>query len=95
MEQQLQSGTDRTMNKVREIPERAEDIAMDARTRLNETVQTMTRRANDVARYTDRVVQANPWTSVGVGFGAGVVFGALLAMAIGASQRSTISRMMR
>jgi ElaB/YqjD/DUF883 family membrane-anchored ribosome-binding protein len=91
----LQSTPDRTMNKVREIPERAEDIAMDARARLNETMQTMSRRAGDAVKYTDQVVQANPWTSVGVGFGAGVVFGALLAMAVGASQRSTFSRMMR
>lgn len=86
------STTDRTMNKVRDIPERAEDIASDARTRLNDTVQQMSRRASDAARYTDRVVQANPWTSVGVGFGAGVVFGALLAMAINA-QRSPFSRL--
>ncbi len=91
--EQLQSSTDRTMNKVREIPERAEDIATDARAKLNETMQAWTRRAGDAARYTDRAVQANPWTSVGVGFGVGVVFGALLAMAIN-TQRSAFSRMM-
>ena len=89
--EQLQSTADRTVNKMREIPERAEDIATDARTKLNETVQQMSRRAGDAARYTDRVVQANPWMSVGVGFGAGVVFGALLAMAIN-SQRGMLSR---
>ncbi len=82
---------DRTMNKVREIPERAEDIAADARVKLNETVQAMSRRASDAARYTDRVVQSNPWTSVGVGFGAGVLFGALLAMAIN-TQRSPLNK---
>jgi ElaB/YqjD/DUF883 family membrane-anchored ribosome-binding protein len=89
--EQLQ--TDRTMNKTREIPERAEDIAMDARARLNETVQAVSTRARDAVRYTDRAVQSNPWTSVGVGFGAGVVFGALLAMAI-SSQRSVMGRML-
>jgi ElaB/YqjD/DUF883 family membrane-anchored ribosome-binding protein len=83
--------TDNPLNKMREIPARAEDVAMDARARLNETVQTVTTSARDAVRYTDRVVQANPWTSVGVGFGAGVVFGALLAMAIN-SQRSFLSR---
>ncbi len=79
--------TDRTMNKVREIPERAEDISMDAAAKWNETMQNMSLKARDAARYTDRMVQANPWTSVGVGFGAGVLFGALIAMAIGSQQQ--------
>ena len=82
---------DRTMNKMRDIPARAEDVAMDARAKLNETVQAVSVRAKDAVRYTDQVVQANPWTSVGVGFGAGVVFGALLALAIN-SQRNFIHR---
>ena len=59
--------TDRTLNKPRDIPARAEEIATDARVKLNETVQAVSGRARDAARYTDQVVQANPWTSVGVG----------------------------
>ena len=88
--EQLQ--TDRTLNKMRDIPARAEDVAMDAKAKLNETVQAVSTRAKDAVRYTDQVVQSNPWTSVGVGFGAGVVFGAILAMAIN-SQRSFTSRL--
>lgn len=88
--EQLQ--TDRTLNKTRDIPARAEDVAMDAKAKLNETVQAVSTRAREAVRYTDQVVQANPWTSVGVGFGAGVVFGALLALALN-SQRSMISRL--
>ena len=89
-----QMNTDRAMNKAREIPSRAEDIATDARVKLNETMQAVGTRARDYARYTDQAVQANPWTSVGVGFGVGVVVGALLAMAIGAgAQRSFIERL--
>ena len=65
---------ERTLNK---IPSRVEDVAMDTRTKLNEYV-----------RYADRQVHSNPWTAVGIGFGAGMVFGALLAMAVG-SQRSS------
>jgi ElaB/YqjD/DUF883 family membrane-anchored ribosome-binding protein len=84
--------TDRTINKPRDIPSRAEDVAGDARAKLNETVEAVSTRARDYARATDQVVQANPWTSVGVGFGAGVIVGALLAMAIG-SQRSAINRL--
>jgi ElaB/YqjD/DUF883 family membrane-anchored ribosome-binding protein len=79
---------DRTLNK---IPSRVEDVAMDARARLNETVAQAGERARTAMRYADRQVQANPWTAVGIGFGAGVVFGALLAMAIGA-QRSYFDR---
>jgi ElaB/YqjD/DUF883 family membrane-anchored ribosome-binding protein len=90
MDQQLH--TDRTLNKTRDIPSRAEDIASDARVKLNDTVQAVSTRARDYARYTDQAVQANPWTSVGVGFGVGVVVGALLAMAIG-SQRTFIDRL--
>ena len=83
---------DRTMNKMREIPARAEDVAMDARARLNETMQAVSGKAREAVRYTDQVVHTNPWTSVGIGFGVGVLFGALLAMAIN-SQRSLIHRL--
>ena len=86
--EQMNTGT---MSKPRDIPSRAEDIAADARTKLNETMEVVSTRAKDYARYADQTVQANPWTSVGVAFGAGVVLGALLAAAIG-SQRSVISR---
>jgi ElaB/YqjD/DUF883 family membrane-anchored ribosome-binding protein len=80
---------DRTLNK---IPSRVEDVAMDTRTRLNETVNQVGDRAREYMRYADRQVQANPWTAVGVGFGIGVVFGALLTRAVN-SQRSIISRL--
>ena len=87
-----QAQTDRTLNKMRDIPSRAEDMADDARTKLNDTLSAVTEKARYAMRYTDRQVQANPWTAVGVGFGAGMVFGALLVMAIN-SQRSFINRL--
>jgi ElaB/YqjD/DUF883 family membrane-anchored ribosome-binding protein len=94
MEQQPQ--TDRTLNKMRDIPipARAEDLAHDARVKLNETVEQISGKAREYALYADRRVQANPWTAVGVSFGAGAIFGALLTWAI-SSQRSVISRLMR
>ena len=92
MEQQPQ--TDRTLNKMRDIPARAEDVAYDARAKLNETVDQISGKAREYVRYADRRVQQNPWTSVGIGFGVGVIFGALVTMAI-SSQRSVIDRMMR
>jgi ElaB/YqjD/DUF883 family membrane-anchored ribosome-binding protein len=77
---------------MREIPSRAEEVAEDARSRLNETVSAVSEKARYAARITDQRVQANPWTAVGVGFGIGMVFGALLTMAIN-SQRSFINRL--
>ena len=90
---ETQPQTDRTLNKMRDIPSRAEDVAYDARAKLNETVTAVSQKARDAAQYAHQQVQANPWTAVGVGFGIGVVFGALLALAVN-SQRSYISRVL-
>jgi ElaB/YqjD/DUF883 family membrane-anchored ribosome-binding protein len=87
-----QAQTDRALNKMREIPSRAEDMTEEARSKLNDTMTAVTEKARYAARIADQRVQANPWTAVGVGFGAGMVFGALLAMAIN-SQRSYIDRL--
>ena len=86
-----QTQTDRTLNKMRDIPSRAEDVAEEARTKLDETMSAVSEKARYAVRMADRRVHANPWTAVGVGFGVGMVFGALLAMAIN-SQRSFINR---
>jgi ElaB/YqjD/DUF883 family membrane-anchored ribosome-binding protein len=90
MEQQTQ--TDRTLNKMREIPSRAEDVAYDARARLDQAVTTVSQRAREAAQYTHERVRANPWTAVGISFGIGAVFGALLAMAVNQQQRGFLSR---
>jgi len=90
MEQQTQ--TDRTLNKMREIPSRAEDVAYDARARLDQAVTAVSQKARDAAQYTHERVRANPWTAVGISFGIGAVFGALLAIAVNQQQRSFLSR---
>ena len=89
MEQQTQ--TDRTLNKMREIPSRAEDVAYGARARLDQAVTTVSQKARDAAQYTHERVRANPWTAVGIGFGIGVVFGSLLTL-VANQQRSFLSR---
>jgi ElaB/YqjD/DUF883 family membrane-anchored ribosome-binding protein len=88
-----QAQTDRTLNKMREIPSRAEDMVDETRSALDSTVATISEKARYAARYADRRVQANPWTAVGIGFAAGMVFGALLTMAV-STQRSMLNRMM-
>jgi len=57
-----------------------EEIKSDARAALDETVAQVTETSRQAVRYADRRVQENPWTAVGIGFGAGVMFGALVTL---------------
>ena len=50
------------------------------RQRLNETLQDVTAKLQEAASYADEQVQARPWAAVGVGFGVGVMMGALLVL---------------
>ena len=68
---------------VQEIPARGETYQA-ARERLNETLATASEQAKHAARYANETVHNNPWTSVGVGFGVGVIVGALVALAASA-----------
>lgn len=68
---------------VQEVPGRLEA----ARERFNETLSGVGEQARYVASYADEAVHNNPWTSIGIGFGVGVVIGALIAIA--ASSRSS------
>jgi ElaB/YqjD/DUF883 family membrane-anchored ribosome-binding protein len=67
---------------VQEMPGRGETLQQ-ARDKLNETWNGVNEYARDAASYADETVRGNPWTSVGVGFGVGVVIGALIALAAG------------
>jgi ElaB/YqjD/DUF883 family membrane-anchored ribosome-binding protein len=87
-----QSQPEGVRSKIRDIPSRVEDMAEDSGVKLNEAVAQLSGKARDYVRYADRRVQANPWSAVGVGFGLGLVMGALLTMAINA-QRSMIDRL--
>jgi ElaB/YqjD/DUF883 family membrane-anchored ribosome-binding protein len=61
--------TEKIPSNVEEIPGRGETFTA-ARERFNEAAQ-----------YADQQVRANPWIALGVGFGAGIVIGALAAFA--------------
>lgn len=73
---------------VQEMPGQ-EETYQKARERLNETLSTVKQRASEACEYTDQVVHNNPWTSVGVGFGVGVLVGALVTLAT-SSRRWTV-----
>jgi ElaB/YqjD/DUF883 family membrane-anchored ribosome-binding protein len=66
---------------VTRMSRRADDRLQEARAQIAGTISNVTNRAKDVARYTHEGVQSNPWTAVGIGFGAGLVLGALAIFA--------------
>ena len=65
---------------VQEIPARGDEAYREMRAAMEEYVTSATDMAREACAYADRQVQQNPWTAVGVGFGVGMVFGALVAM---------------
>jgi ElaB/YqjD/DUF883 family membrane-anchored ribosome-binding protein len=64
----------------------------DLRTTLDQAMTTMTERTREAARYADRRVADNPWTSVGIAFSAGMIFGALLTLVVHSQQRQGLTR---
>lgn len=76
---------DKVPSNVQEIPGRGETFQA-ARERLNETLAGVSEQARYAAKHADETVRNNPWTSIGVGFGIGVVVGALIALAAASSR---------
>jgi ElaB/YqjD/DUF883 family membrane-anchored ribosome-binding protein len=50
--------------------------------RLDEARMAVAERTREAARYANRTVYSNPWTSVGVSFATGVVFGLLVGISV-------------
>lgn len=48
--------------------------------RLDEARMAVTERTREAARYANRTVYGNPWTSVGVSFAAGMMFGLMIGL---------------
>ena len=82
--------TDKIPSNVQEMPGQQEETFQNARERLNETYATVKQRAGEACEYTDQVVRANPWSSIGVGFGVGILVGALVTLAASSSRRNFI-----
>ena len=81
--------TEQIPSNVQEMPGQQEETFQNARERLNETLAAVKQRAGEACEYTDQVVRANPWSSIGVGFGVGILVGALVTLAA-SSRRSFI-----
>ena len=76
----METQFEKVPSSAQEVPE-LEDTLQAARERLNETLAGVNEHARTMARYADETVHANPWSSIGVGFGLGVLVGALVALA--------------
>ena len=68
-----------TGEKIQEVRARAEESLRQARVRLTEVEEEAMRRAREVAEAADEYVRENPWQSVGIAAGIGLVVGLLLA----------------
>lgn len=78
---------------VQDMPSEEKSRMRDMRAAMDEYWTSTTERAREAAAYADRQVHHNPWTAVGIAFGVGMVFGALVAM-LAASQRGGMGRTM-
>lgn len=76
---------------VQEMPTQAEETLRNVRAAVDEYMSSASAKAREAAAYADRQVRNSPWTAVGIGFGAGMIFGALVAMAA-RSQHSALDR---
>jgi ElaB/YqjD/DUF883 family membrane-anchored ribosome-binding protein len=68
-----------TGEKIQEVRARAEESLRQARTRLTEVEEEAMRRAREIADAADEYVHENPWQSVGIAAGIGLVLGLLIA----------------
>ena len=68
-------------NDIRDFQQEGEDAMQSAKRQLNDVLEGVSERAREYGRYADETVQQNPWTAVGIGFGVGIVMGALLMLA--------------
>ena len=76
----METEFEKVPSNVQEVPARGETLQA-ARERLNKSLSGVGERARYAAQCADQAVHSNPWTSIGVGFGLGVVVGALVALA--------------
>lgn len=65
---------------VQEIPTTTEETLRNMRATMDQYMASASERAREAAAYADRTVHQNPWTAVGVGFGAGMMIGALVTL---------------
>jgi ElaB/YqjD/DUF883 family membrane-anchored ribosome-binding protein len=75
----LKATSTQTSEKIQEVRARAEESLKQARQRLGEIEDEALKRAREVADATDEYVRENPWQSVGIAAGVGLLIGLLLS----------------
>ncbi len=68
-----------TGEKLQEVRARAEESLRQAKVRLTEVEEEAMRRAKEIADAADEYVRENPWQSVGIAAGIGLVLGLLIS----------------
>ena len=74
----LKATSAQTGEKIQEVRAKAEQSLQQARMRLTEVEDEALKRAREVADATDEYVKENPWQSVGIAAGVGLLVGLLL-----------------
>jgi ElaB/YqjD/DUF883 family membrane-anchored ribosome-binding protein len=74
----LRATSTQTGEKIQEVRARAEESLRQAKVRLSSIEDEALRRAREVADATDEYVRENPWQSVGIAAGVGLLLGLLL-----------------
>ncbi|HEY5808183.1 MAG TPA: DUF883 family protein [Povalibacter sp.] len=75
----LKATSAQTGEKIQEVRARAEQSLRQARERMVEVEEEALRRARELADATEEYVRENPWQSVGVAAGIGLVLGILIS----------------
>jgi ElaB/YqjD/DUF883 family membrane-anchored ribosome-binding protein len=75
----LKATSAQTGDRIQEVRAHAEQSLREARARLGEVEEQALRRAREMADATQEYVRDNPWRSVGVAAGVGLLLGMLIS----------------
>ncbi len=76
----LKATSAQTGEKIQEARARAEDSLRQAKARLTQAEEEALKRARELADATEEYVRDNPWRSVGIAAGIGLVLGLLISL---------------
>jgi ElaB/YqjD/DUF883 family membrane-anchored ribosome-binding protein len=75
----LKATSTQTGDRIQEVRARAEQSLREAKVRLSEVEEQALRRAREMADATEEYMRDNPWRSVGVAAGVGLLLGMLIS----------------
>jgi ElaB/YqjD/DUF883 family membrane-anchored ribosome-binding protein len=75
----LRATSSQTGERIQEVRAKAEQSLQQARARLGDLEREALRRAQEVADATEGYVRDNPWQSIGIAAGVGLLVGLLLS----------------